>query len=423
MSLLYRDNQGNETHIAGLNGVSGELVPSVTLQQSGSETISSISPGAYADREITFVTPMPDTDYVLNFSTISTGGILFTVLAKTLNSFVVNIWNLNSATVDVPFNWSAFKLMTDETAQLDEAQIALNKQDITAINGKIPANASSSNQLVAKSDTVIKYDYRATGTDNVYNDIKALCNQLIGLGVNTYVGSFLRLGKTHGHYSITVSQATSPITLNGTVVIDNEQGRANSYAVSRVNNDWFIMPTILNNNIIAADCNIVVNPGIYTISSNTINTPHAGFYGILEVKGSNTDVASSSTQWIFQKILDTGGRVYTRRCINPNTVSPSSAQWTDWKMSAGEVIDISNTTVTLDANSCFYMGNIGVPDGRSEVIAVHAWTTDGQGQINGDYMCIPQQNVYNQWYCRVEGWGGGLIPSSTVWVWARYRLV
>lgn len=36
MSLRFRNSQGTETPVAGLNGTSGELVPSVALKQSGS---------------------------------------------------------------------------------------------------------------------------------------------------------------------------------------------------------------------------------------------------------------------------------------------------------------------------------------------------------------------------------------------------
>jgi hypothetical protein len=178
---------------------------------------------------------------------------------------------------------------------------------------------------------VRKYDYTMNGTDNVYNDIKALCNQLVTMGVNTYAGSFLRTGRTHGHYNITVSQASTVVTLNGTVVVDNEQGRTNSYAVSRVNNDWLIMPTMLNNNIHAVDCNAVINPGIYNIDNATANTPYAGIYGILETKGYNPDVPSTGSQWIFQEVLDTSGRKFVRHCINPNTLAPISSQWSPWE--------------------------------------------------------------------------------------------
>ena len=114
--------------------------------------------------------------------------------------------------------------------------------------------------------------------------------------------------------------------------------------------------------------------------------------------------------------IDYAGQPYTFSAFRDALVS-------EWKVCiTGQTVDIPNTLVTLDANSCFRMGAIGVPDGRSEVLSVHAWTTDAQGQVTGDYLCIPSQNFYSQWYCRVEGWGGGLIPGQVVWIWARYRL-
>ena len=177
---------------------------------------------------------------------------------------------------------------------------------------------------------VRKFNYTMTGTDNVYEDIKALCGQLIGLGVNTYAGTFLRSGRTYGYYSITVTAADGSI-LNGTVVIDNEQGRTNSYTVSKVNNNWNIMPAMLNNNIHATDCNLVINPGIYNIDTSTANTPYAGIYGILETKGWNPDIPSGGAQWIYQEVLDNYGRKYVRQCINPNTLAPISSQWTTWE--------------------------------------------------------------------------------------------
>ena len=198
---------------------------------------------------------------------------------------------------------------------------------------------------------VRKFNYTMTGTDNVYDDIKALCGQLIGLGVNTYAGSFLRTGRTHGHYNITVSQASTAITLNGTVVVDNEQGRTNSYTVSRVNNDWFIMPTMLNNNIHATDCNAVINPGIYNIDTTTANTPYAGIYGILETKGWNPDIPSGGAQWIYQEVLDNYGRKYVRQCINPNTLAPISSQWTTW-----EEEDVYTYNITIPAPASTVVG-------------------------------------------------------------------
>ena len=177
---------------------------------------------------------------------------------------------------------------------------------------------------------VRKYDYTMTGTDNVYNDIKALCNQLLSMGENTYAGEFFRTGKTGGHYSISV-KITANTFIDGTVVVDNSAGRSNIYAVSRVNNDWHIMPTMLDNNIHATDCNLVINPGIYNIDNSTANVPYSGCYGILESKGFNPDVPSDGAQWIYQEVIDTSGRRFVRRCINPNTLSPTSAQWSTWQ--------------------------------------------------------------------------------------------
>lgn len=126
MSLKYRDSQGIETPVAGLNGQNGSLVPSVALKQSGTGNTDTISVGGYANKEITFTTPMPDTDYVINFNTNGAGGILFTVMSKTVSSFLVNIRNMNDREIAATFTWSAFKLMTDTVHEADAAHIAQN---------------------------------------------------------------------------------------------------------------------------------------------------------------------------------------------------------------------------------------------------------------------------------------------------------
>lgn len=126
MSLKYRDSSGTETPVAGLNGTSSELVPSAALYQSGTGNIDTISVGGYVNKEITFTTPMPDTDYVINFDVNLTGGILFTVMSKTVSSFVVNIRNMNDRELSITFTWQAFKLMTDTVHEADAAHIAQN---------------------------------------------------------------------------------------------------------------------------------------------------------------------------------------------------------------------------------------------------------------------------------------------------------
>lgn len=128
MGILYRDSNGTERVLAGL-APAGQLVPSVSLYQKGTDTTSTISTGGYVNMEITFTTPMPDTDYEINFNTNLTGGIVFTVMSKTVSSFVVNIKNLNDRELTVTFTWQAFKLMTDEDRALDEAKIEQNTKN------------------------------------------------------------------------------------------------------------------------------------------------------------------------------------------------------------------------------------------------------------------------------------------------------
>jgi len=128
MSLKYRDSSGTETPVAGLNGTSGELVPSVALMQSGTALITLPSTdGSYAHADITLDTPMPDTDYVVNVCEYNKLANVF-VQYKTVNGFAIYAQLVSSAdagaTLRVP--WQAFKLMTDESRALDESRIEQN---------------------------------------------------------------------------------------------------------------------------------------------------------------------------------------------------------------------------------------------------------------------------------------------------------
>jgi hypothetical protein len=82
---------------------------------------------------------------------------------------------------------------------------------LTRVSGNItsniiPANASSSNKLVAKSDIIIKHNYSMVGTASLEDDIKTFVTALIALGTNTYAGYFNRSGNlgSAGNYCITV---------------------------------------------------------------------------------------------------------------------------------------------------------------------------------------------------------------------------
>lgn len=90
----------------------------------------------------------------------------------------------------------SYNLVDPSTGDLTQVAGGIN----TAI---IPSNASASNKLVAKSDTVIRHDYSITGTTDAIADTQALVNHIITLGVGTYAGEFKRSGITFGTYRLT----------------------------------------------------------------------------------------------------------------------------------------------------------------------------------------------------------------------------
>lgn len=136
MSLKFRNSQGVETPVAGLNGTSGELVPSVALQQSGTATIAMLSTSELTDlftKTVTFDTPFDDTDYVLNVDQCEVSEAeINRVYDKTTTGFTVvvmynrKLTKVPSYNVTARIPWQAFKLMTDEVHEADAAHIAQN---------------------------------------------------------------------------------------------------------------------------------------------------------------------------------------------------------------------------------------------------------------------------------------------------------
>ena len=145
MSLKYRNNAGVETPVAGLNGTSGELVPSASYVQSG--TINVTGMGTSSDKTsqdfaVTFQTPMPDADYEV-FLTGDNYFNYYVTNAKTANGFSVRVCNYSftNGTSTGIVKWTAFKLITNEDRALDE-------QAIVNLQAVVPNDASSSNKLV-----------------------------------------------------------------------------------------------------------------------------------------------------------------------------------------------------------------------------------------------------------------------------------
>lgn len=78
------------------------------------------------------------------------------------------------------------------------------------------------------------------------------------------------------------------------------------------------------------DCNNIITCGMWGMNLNIDNQPTgSGGYGVLEVYGTNTDKASASDQWIFQRLSATNGHIYVRCSINPNSLTPTN--WSAWK--------------------------------------------------------------------------------------------
>ena len=179
MSLLFRDNQGNETHIAGLNGVSGELIPSVSLVRTGTVSFENVSTAQWATASVVFDTPMPDADYEIIVNALD-GYVMdgmtspLTISNKTINGFSIKIYV--HVLTSFSISYTAFKLMTDESRALDEAAIQQNASDIATINDKIPSTASSSNKLVSQTEKcVVSKSYSGA----TYSTALALFNQLV----------------------------------------------------------------------------------------------------------------------------------------------------------------------------------------------------------------------------------------------------
>lgn len=119
---------GDVSEIAGL----GELVPSVSLYQTGSVNFS-CGPDQWTTVDITLNRPMPDPDYVVVMDSAQTAyAHVQAVTYKTTTGFTAIIYNRDALSGNGIINWQAFKLMTDQQTALDEAQITKNKNNTAA---------------------------------------------------------------------------------------------------------------------------------------------------------------------------------------------------------------------------------------------------------------------------------------------------
>lgn len=207
MSLKYRDSQGAETPVAGLNGTRGELVPSVALQQSGTTDAKFVAAGSKVDYQVTFTTAMPDTNYqiVANTNGVN-GGITYSVWNKSVTGFSMTAVNNNATDLSIALNWTAFKLMTDTVHEADSAYIAQNTANFAPTFSEVTSYA--------------------VGDYVTYNSVLYRCTTAHTAGV--WVA---------GHFTqVTVGDDLEELRKGGIVVANGLTQGANTFSMSAITN-------------------------------------------------------------------------------------------------------------------------------------------------------------------------------------------
>jgi len=149
MSLLYRNQSGNEKAIAGLNGLSGELVYGASTVRQGLINVPSIDAESTADVTVVFDTPMPDTDYqvTIEYPTVGTLNLICWVKNKTANGFILGVGRpMDKESQPNVIKYTAFKLHSVEG--LEDLETAVNdletsKQDKLTFDTTPTANSTN----------------------------------------------------------------------------------------------------------------------------------------------------------------------------------------------------------------------------------------------------------------------------------------
>ena len=150
------------------------------------------------------------------------------------------------------------------------------------------------------------------------------------------------------------------------------------------------------------DCNNIIKAGTYSITPLLSNRPSNCDYGVMMVFGNTPNKASASSQWIYQYFYETagngtGGRVYRRLCINPNTLTPATSQWTAWELING----IENGTITRNTSISESM-NEAFLQKTGRVAQLHA-------NING---CVITGNQLTT----IATVSSGFLPACSSWM-------
>jgi hypothetical protein len=346
MSLKYRSENGTETPVAGLNGTSGELVPSVALYQKGSKLSDTESwvPGDSGVFSITFSTPMPDADYDVIVGIDTPEINVSAAYDKTVNGFKAKVENVSSVTYAgrIEIYWQAFKLMTDEVHEADASAIAQNTANFA------PTFSETTSYAVGDYVTYNNILYRCTTAHtagvwvaghftqtNTMNDVLMLANNAVAKRQHVYNADANDF-KQNGVWFTSPGWSNLPTGGNyGTLVMyyntNNEGVQVFFGSTSGMNNKiffrtwaanvWSSWQQLTSNDHITgiSDANNCTTEGIY-VGVGT-NIPQAGWNYLIDVKATGSVIFQ--TAYKEQTGNDTPYIAVRKQVV-------SSGEWSSW---------------------------------------------------------------------------------------------
>ena len=225
MSLRYRANDGTETIVSGLTP-GGDIEYGAVATRTGRVPFTgTIAAGTSVAVNVTFDTPMPDDDYLIEFEIddmIGAGIVAYHGSGmKSASGFRVGIRNTteNDKPMDpVYVKYTAYKLYTVQHA-------AQNAEDIATIKAAMPSSASSTNKLATSNDVITL----ATDTDSRLDDLEDLVptgasvsNQL---ATKSYVDTEVATKQDPLTFdTVPTAGSSNPVTSDGIkTALDNKQ--------------------------------------------------------------------------------------------------------------------------------------------------------------------------------------------------------
>ncbi len=307
-------------------------------------TCSEIRSGAFsiqcvgnfaANSSITFETPMSDTDYVVIFESNSPAAGEIGFRNKTTTGFDLYVLGGRGDTEVYTFtgNYYAFRLVElegynaiyNKMTNIDSTPTD-NSTNLVTSGGVYDAIKNASSVFIGTSSEweseTSKTDYQVailTDQPNV-NAVDSTD------GSTTVVGEPNKrwVGSQNGWSNLTAAEKAKYEVVCFT---DDAAGSFTEDYIRDIADEE--ANKLLNAQRGTIDCDTTLKAGVYSCAPETYNRPTGVDWGVLMVFGQQTELASSSTQWIYQFFYDTSGRMFKRMCINPNSLTPNT--WSVWR--------------------------------------------------------------------------------------------